>query len=456
MTAFTRWYRGESIREVRPPGFAPIRVTGVEGTAPLPDIASHHNDRKYGAAWVLVRAHGEPVGSLAVMLGPEGISSVDLAGRVDDELGGALARHLRADESPSRLPAEATRLDPAPACERRRRAFLADPPFVSVVIPSRDRTERLERCLEVIFACEYPATRFEIVIADNAPATDGTHRLAQDLASAGRAVKYVREDRPGSASARDRGLAVAEGAIVAFTDDDVRVDPRWLTELVRGFHAAKDVSCVTGAILPQELETPAQVWFEQWGGFTRGFERRVFDLGENRLDTPLYPYAAGVYGVGGNMAFRADDLRRIGGFDPGLGNGTPALGGVDSEALLRTVLSGLRLVHEPIALVHHTHHPSFEDLRRQIFSYGTGLSAYLLKTALTDRRHALALAGRVPVGIRFALSPSSSKNAKKAAGYPRGLTWLELRGMAYGPIAYARSRHQFGPHRVPLPAEGGV
>ena len=84
------------------------------------------------------------------------------------------------------------------------------------------------------------------------------------------------------------------------------------------------------------------------------------------------------------MAFRAEMLRAIGGFDPALGNGTPALGGVDSEVLLRTVVLGHRLVYRPNAMVWHDHRADYADLRRQVYSYGAGLTAYLLKT-VTDQ-----------------------------------------------------------------------
>jgi glycosyltransferase involved in cell wall biosynthesis len=452
MSALARRFRRSTPIETIPEDFLPIRVVDVEATAPLTDIDSTHDGRLYGGAWILVRAHGEPVGVLEVPLEGDGISADELASNVEEAAGAAVARHLAADGiAPAQDDAHEDH--PArPGCEVRRETFHATAPFVSVVIPSRDRAERLARCMDVIFAGDYPSTRFEVVVADNVPSNDDTRRMVAEMAAAGRNVKYVRENRPGSASARNRGLLAAEGDIVAFADDDVRVDPRWLTQLIRGFGAAEDVACVSGSILPMELETPAQVWFEHWGGFTRqGFETRIFDLTEHRAESVLYPYSPGIYGAGGNMAFRSAAIREIGGFDPALGNGTPALGGTDIDALLRIVLGGMRLVHEPTAAVHHPHYRTVEGLRRQMYCYGAGLTATLLKTALSDRRHAVALARRVPQGAWFAVSPTSAKNVKKHAGFPRFLSRREFEGMAYGPIAYARSRHQIGPQLVPMP-----
>jgi hypothetical protein len=58
-------------------------------------------------------------------------------------------------------------------------------------------------------------------------------------------------------------------------------------------------------IQPFELETQVQLWVEGWAGFNKGSQRRVFDLAGNRPDDPLFPFAAGKFGSGANMAFSA-------------------------------------------------------------------------------------------------------------------------------------------------------
>ena len=79
-------------------------------------------------------------------------------------------------------------------------------------------------------------------------------------------------------------------------------------KLAQGFAATDNVGCVTGLTLPLEIETAAQMWFEQYAGFSKGFERRIFDMGEHRPKSSLYPYHAGMFGSGNNMAFRAAAL----------------------------------------------------------------------------------------------------------------------------------------------------
>jgi GT2 family glycosyltransferase len=433
--------------------FVPVQLVEVEAETPLPERLLPLPGHDCGRALILVRLHDHPVGSLELELPPQGVDAQELAGAVWRECGEALRSHLEADglDVPDGLePGGIRHEEPGAPCQRERDAFLKDAPPISVLIPTRERPERLRRCVQSILDSRYPTERIRVVIADNAPTTSATRELASELrASSAAEVVYVREDAPGSASARNRGLTQVETEVVAMTDDDVIVDPHWLTEVARAFASHPQAGAVSGLLWPAELETEAQLWFEQYGGFSRGFERRVFDLHEHRPpDEPLYPWNAGLFGTGNNFSFRTQALRDIGGFDPALGNGTPALGGVDSEVLLRTILSGYQIIYEPAAVAHHAHRADYDGLRKQVYAYGVGLVAYYLKTVLAEPRFALDFARKLPAGIRWMLSPDSHINKHKQDDYPPELQWIERRGMLYGPLAYARSRRRYGRHRV--------
>ena len=75
--------------------------------------------------------------------------------------------------------------------------------------------------------------------------------------------------------ARNAGLRVARGTIVAFTDDDVIVDPAWAPAVLDAFARTPDVDCVTGLILPLEFETAAQLSVERFASYGKGFVPRT-------------------------------------------------------------------------------------------------------------------------------------------------------------------------------------
>ncbi|BCJ74085.1 hypothetical protein CS0771_36290 [Catellatospora sp. IY07-71] len=430
----------------------PVRMLAVElcdGVPELPDGRGPGGGR-YAAARVLVRLHGEPLGLLDLELPPGGLAARLHEEAIRQRLGAAIDEHLRADGLPpldALTPGLAALRGIGAACPARQ-APSGPNPFVSVVMPTCGRTPHLARSLGSLSVLDYP--NYEIVIVDNAPHVAGTARLVREHAARDARVRYAAEPRAGVTHARNRGLAEARGEIVAYVDDDVTVDPGWLRALAGGFADAR-VAAVTGDVLASELETPAQVWIEQYGGFGKGCRRRRFDRAGFETAEPagvtrvaaapgsLYPYLPGSYGSGANMAFRTEVLRGLGGFDPRLGSRGPVRTGEDIDVLLRTVLSGHTLAYEPAALVWHAHRRELRDLRRSLFHYGVGLSAVMVKCLARDTAGRRDLLRRLPRGIAYALLPRSGKNGHKRGGYPASLTLLELAGMALGPVYYAAS-----------------
>jgi len=284
----------------------------------------------------------------------------------------------------------------------------------------------------------YP--HYEVIVVDNAPSGNETAELIQKLSQSAPFIRYVREDRPGLSLARNCGIMAAKGKIIAFTDDDVVVDPHWLVGLARGFEVAENVVCVTGLILPLELETSAQIWFEEYGGFNRGFTQRIFDLTEHRPKEHSYPYCPGKFGTGANMAFTAEFLHRVGGSDPALGGNGPARAGEDIALFFQVIVQGYQLVYAPTSLLYHHHRRNYESLQKQIYNYGVGFTAYLTKSLFENPHLMLDLASKIPYGIFLLLRARLAKNRKGWTHYPKELTKLELQGMIYGPLAYLRSR----------------
>jgi O-antigen biosynthesis protein len=247
---------------------------------------------------------------------------------------------------------------------------------VTVAVCTRDRPDDLATCLDSLAQVEYDG--LEILVVDNAPSSEATRLLVE---TRGGRMRYVREPRPGLDWARNRAIAEAGGDIIAFTDDDVAVDTGWVHALVAAFGTEETVAAVTGLVLPAELETDAQVLFERYRGFGRGFApRRVTAESAGLL---AYRYGAvGAFGTGANMAFRRSLFGRIGGFDPALGAGTPTRGGDDLEIFFRVLKEGRALVYEPRAIVRHRHRRSLDGLRSQIVDHGISFSSYIVRSAL--------------------------------------------------------------------------
>ncbi len=422
--------------------FEPLRIIEVEIGQPLPEVSAcdENTGRYYRRALCLVRLHTQPLGLVELQLDEHRVSADVYAAHLWQALNEKINAHLRQDGLPvlTALSARGVSNPATPVCLQERASFVAQAPFVSVIVPTRDRPEQVRNCLRLLLALHYP--QYEIIVVDNAPSTSATADLVQETYGNVPQVRYVREDRPGSSWARNRGMMVARGEILAFADDDVVIDRYWLVELVRAFSRADGVACVTGLVLPVELETPPQFWIEEYGGFSKGFIRRIFDMAENHPKTPLYPYTAGRFGTGASMAFTAAFLRSVGGFDPALGPGSPAQGGEDLTLFFQAVTRGYKLVYESAALVYHPHRRDYSGLRKQIYQYGIGLAAYLTRSIEHTPRLLLDLVTKLPYGLFFILSARSPKNSKKSENYPKELTMLEQKGMLYGPFAYVRSR----------------
>jgi O-antigen biosynthesis protein len=417
----------------------------VEIGAPLLDLPRGETEtgRPFASSLCLIRLHGRPLGLIEVELPPGGLEADALAARIQTELGDEVARHLREDGlPPAEVQPEGIEGPGVPLCAAARENLLTRAPSVSVVVVTRGRPQRVLKTVRSITGCRYPKDRYDVIIVDTPE--DGKPPLSfePDQLDEGVSLRVVVEPRPGISRARNTGLREATGELVVFADDDVDVDRDWLATLVAAFELGERVDAVSGPTLPGALETPTERWFEGFGGLQRGFETRVYSLADPPPDQPLFPFTPGALGSGRSMAFRRDRFRRLGGFDPALGPPTPTLAGEDIEALLRVVLSGGEVVHEPAALVWHAHPREYPMLRRRMWGYGLGLSACLTKSLVENPRLLPTLLRKLPRGLAFALSPRSDKNRKRQGDYPAELIRLELAGLACGPFAYARSRRQ--------------
>jgi O-antigen biosynthesis protein len=417
--------------------FGPRRILVVDVERPLPsiDLSSTPKGRPYQTVEALVRLHARPLGVVAIDLGAGPMPASRLQALIDQRWGDIVRRHLRADEEQRSIAGSGMAQDAWDTCPLRP----TSPPSVSVVVPTYRRPNDLVRCVDSLLATNYP--RLEVIIVDNAPQEPETAALVAERFAAVPRVRYLREWRPGASRARNVGVRSACGEIVAFTDDDVVVDQHWIAALAHAFVSHPNVDCVTGLVLPVALDAPVQLWFEQFGGFNRGYDQRMFDLDDRRADTLLYPYTAGALGGLGNAAFRRTALRQPDAFDVTLGPGTPAFGAEDQDAFVALLRAGGRLLYEPAALVRHRHREDYPELRWQVFTYGAGQAAALIHWALHDRSVARELLRRVPavLPLAFGLRRGGASPEPVVDACRQELRWLERLGYLYGPVAYGRA-----------------
>ncbi len=391
------------------------RILDLDLAEPLPDtIEIGECDRLLLIFW----SRGVPLGTREIR---------NSSGRIDSlELAAALGRTLGEGEGQGGCPL------PVPG------TF----PLASVVVCTCRRPDELDRCLQALKDQDHP--RFEIVVVDNDPGLSAAALVRERYPQ----CRYVAETRPGVRYARNRGLAEARGEIVAFVDDDCLPVACWLRALAGNFLARPRLGCCTGPVLPAALDTSAQEWLEQRGGFNRGFVRRIHSRLSGIAQCPAWPLQAWMFGSGGNMAFRRSLFTVIGAFDEVLPTAE------DIEIFSRVLRAGFELAYEPAAAVRHRHVSDYAALRRRLYLWGWGYIAYLLKVACDDplyRRRALAEIANwfFPYQVRERLFGQLTRRARD---FPLELILVEIAGGLAAIPGYCWLRHRGRRQAAELPA----
>jgi glycosyltransferase involved in cell wall biosynthesis len=378
-------------------------------------------------ALVLVRLHSKPLGVLDVALeeGSEGVERLIV--EVTETLAPLIKEHLAEDAIAELVPADSDDAVVLASCRKARAALLTSAPSVSVVVATRNRPILVNRCLESIFELEYP--NYEVIVVDSSDGGETETLVGEKFHD----VRYVRNLSGRVCVAKNRGAKEAEGRYVAFTDDDAEVDSHWISQLVLTLEAVPSAACATGLVLPLELDTPAQAWFEESGAFVEGLRPRRIGL-RHREPGFLLPYATGRIGAGVNMAWRRETLAALGYFDLALDR----CGAEDLAAFFDALCAGYEIVYEPGAIVWHQHRRTVEELREQTLWHATGLGAYLARCVVKEPGRIWDLVTRIPGGLRYGFAASSVRNVRKSESFPRELTRQEWIGFVKGPAAYVR------------------
>jgi glycosyltransferase involved in cell wall biosynthesis len=183
---------------------------------------------------------------------------------------------------------------------------------------------------------------WELIVVDNGP-TDGTAGVVHNFE--GRLpVRLEVEPRRGQAVARNHALSAYRGSVLLWTDDDVAVDPLWMTATINAFETFQ-ADIVFGRSVP--------VWttsIPPWFGPAFAGQFALLDYGTEPF--VVKDEAHQFYGL--NMAFRRSAAEQLGRFREDLGYvGNHGGGGDDTEMFNRALARGLRVVYTPQSIVGH-------------------------------------------------------------------------------------------------------
>jgi glycosyltransferase involved in cell wall biosynthesis len=196
---------------------------------------------------------------------------------------------------------------------------------ISIVIPAFNAESTLAECLSACLAQSYPDV--EVIVVDDG-SVDGSAEVAQ-----GFDVTYVHQENAGPAAARNRGVGVASGEIVALTDSDCIAEPTWIEELVKGFDG-DDVVAVGGTYGIANSSSPLACMIHE----------EMMIRHEQFGDTVDF---LGSF----NVAYRRDNYLEVGGFDESFS----AASGEDNDLAYRLHDAGGVMRFVPGAVVNHYH-----------------------------------------------------------------------------------------------------
>lgn len=212
---------------------------------------------------------------------------------------------------------------------------------VSVIIPVYNDNQSLKICLQALAQQTYPKESYEIIVVDN-----NSQEHVSDVTCAFEQVRLVHESQPGSYIARNQGLSVATGDIIAFTDADCIPTPQWLEQGVATLTSEPNVGLVAGHIdlVPEDAKNPNP--FELYEMLEMGFPQDKFI--EN-----------GQFGVTANLFTFSHVIQTVGGFDSSLKSGG------DKQWGQRVFRAGYKQLYSKGACIKHPTRNTWKDLRKR-------------------------------------------------------------------------------------------
>lgn len=219
-------------------------------------------------------------------------------------------------------------------------------PRISLVIATFNGATRIGTTLHSLLTQSLSSELWEAVVVNN-NSTDTTADVVREFMAAHPEVAVVltNELKQGLSHARNKGIEIAQGEIIAIIDDDEIASPQLLADYLHFFDTHPEAVAAGGRIVPLYANGRPE-WM------SRHTERPIagtLDLGDR-----IVPFPEGKYFGGGNMALRRSAIEKYGAFNPALGRrGTTLLGGEEKELYARLCDAGEKIFYIPTAYIQH-------------------------------------------------------------------------------------------------------
>lgn len=228
----------------------------------------------------------------------------------------------------------------------------ADTILLSVVLPTYNRVDRLQRVLAGLEKQDFPRSQFELIVVSDG-ATDGSNDFLTSVVTPLQ-LRPILQRNQGVAAARNHGVYRARGQIVLFIDDDVVPDSRLLTEHWHTHSTQGGDIVVMGPML-----TPPQFGMSPWVSWEQTMLVKQY---ENMLNGRWQPTARQFYT--GNTSLAREHILAVGGFDPAFRRAE------DVELAYRLADRGLHFVFNPNAIGYHFAERTFSSWLEIPYAYG--------------------------------------------------------------------------------------
>lgn len=240
-------------------------------------------------------------------------------------------------------------------------------PLISIVITSsRKNEDKLSACLTSIYTGTFPTDSFEIIVVDSGAG----ERVKNYLLETGKTRPSLVPVFPGlgnigPARARNIGIWLARSPLIAFTDDDIIVDPGWLEKITTAFSQHPEVAAVGGMTLP-----PDSLKGNPFAGYEEYIYKNYLKSGSKgsyisttKDEHPVFT---------GNIAYRKEVLEKVGGFSE---NFPSFVYGEDGDLKERVLKIGGQFLYIDSVNFHNTEYSFFSFWRKEE-KRGAGILRY--------------------------------------------------------------------------------